>query len=271
MLDGPRSPGDLPFVLRPGTNDDVIYNSVVTKNEYRLPERLPPDAIVIDIGVHAGMFSYLALSRGAKAVFGFEAEPSNYQCARRNLVPFGERMHLSNLAVWRSDVRTAALHFCPSGDSANAGGGTVIWETDGPLVETVAFDDVILSVTENGRRRIDLVKIDCEGAEFPILLTSKLLGHVDKIVGEYHELRAEPPAHARVPGCSQFSLEALVGALEAAGFSVESERQATATFGDMGLFFAERPAKWSPSRLLRRRARPSAHRTSDHIDDRVDL
>ena len=250
MPDGPRSPGYLPFDLRPGTNDDVIYTSVVKKNEYRLPERFPSRTIVIDIGVHVGLFSYLALCRGAEAVFGFEAEPANYQCAVRNLAPFGERVHLSNRAVWRSDVRTSTLHFCPSGDSANAGGGTVIWETDGPLVETVALDDVILSVTENGKRRINLLKIDCEGAEFPILLTSKRLGQIDRIVGEYHELRAEPPAHARIPGCGQFSLDVLVAALEAAGFRVTSERQATGTFGDMGLFFAQRPTASGPLRWL---------------------
>src|SRR5436190_66902 len=94
--------GGPPFDLRPGTNDDVIYNSVVRKNEYRLPERLSREAIVIDIGVHAGLFSYLALSRGAKVVFGFEAERANYECAGRNLASFGERVRLSHRAVWRS-------------------------------------------------------------------------------------------------------------------------------------------------------------------------
>jgi len=244
-------PQSLPFALRPGTNDDVIYNSVVRNNEYRLPNRLPAKTVVVDIGVHAGLFSYLALSRGAEAVFGYEAERANYECALRNLASFGERVHLSNQAVWRSDVQASALHFCPSGDSANAGGGTVIWETDGPVVEAVAFDDVIQSVTENGKRRINLLKIDCEGAEFPILLTSKLLGQIDQIVGEYHELKAEPPAHARIPGCSQFSLDVLVAALASAGFSVTTERQATGPFGDMGLFFARRPSAFGAQRWLR--------------------
>jgi len=243
--------GGLPFPLRPGTNDDVIFNSVVTKNEYRLPDRLRSDSIVIDIGVHAGLFSFLALSRGAGTVYGFEAESANYEWAGRNLAPFGSRVHLSNRAVWRSDVRSSTLHFCPSSDPANAGGGTVIWETDGPLVESVAFDDVILSVTNNGSRQIDLVKIDCEGAEFPILLTSQRLGHVERIVGEYHELRTAPPPHARIPGVPQFSLEVLTATLELAGFTVESERQAAGRYGDMGLFFAQRPSVSRPARWLK--------------------
>src|SRR5262249_20772696 len=115
-----------------------------------------------------------------------------------------------------------------------------IWETDGPFVETVPFDDVIDAIADRGRRRINLLKIDCEGAEFPLLLTSKRLASIDRIVGEYHELRAELPRHVRLPGCEQFTADILVAHLEACGFAVTLEPQAMATFGALGLFFAER-------------------------------
>src|SRR5581483_10958742 len=91
------------FALRPGTNDDVIYRSVVVNNEYRAPARLD-GAIVIDIGMHVGAFSYLALTRGADMVFGFEPESVNYARASINLAPFGSRARLSRRALWRSDV-----------------------------------------------------------------------------------------------------------------------------------------------------------------------
>ena len=102
------------------------------------------------------------------------------------------------------------------------------------------FDEVVDAISDRGRRRIDLVKIDCEGAEFPILLTSKLLSRLDRIVGEYHELRASLPAHVRVPGCDQFTVEVLAETLQRSGFTVTWHRQATAKYGDLGLFFAER-------------------------------
>lgn len=228
-----------PFPLRPATNDDVIYNAVVTQNEYRVPAALPPGAVVVDIGVHVGSFSYLALSRGAADVFGFEPEPGNYARAQQNLAPFGTRVHLTNRAVWRSDRRGERLPFFASADQANSGGGTVIWETDSPLVETVAFDEVVDAITSGGRR-IQLLKIDCEGAEFPILLTSSRLDRIERIVGEYHELRAALPTHVRVPGYDEFSLDGLSAHLVEHGFTVTSQKQATGTFGDLGLFFAER-------------------------------
>ena len=227
------------FTLRPGTNDASIYANVVTRNEYRIPEDLS-GAVVIDIGVHVGAFSHLALTRGAAELHGFEPEASNFSCAVQNLAPFGARVHLHNRAVWRSDIPTPALHFWRSTDDANTGGGSLIWDTDGPLVEVVSFDHVIDAISEDGRRRINLLKIDCEGAEFPILLTSNRLGSIDRIVGEYHELRAELPKHVRLPGCERFTVEILVAHLESLGFAVTLEPQATATFGALGLFFADR-------------------------------
>jgi FkbM family methyltransferase len=233
------------FSLRPGTNDDVLYTNVVTRNEYRVPEDLS-GAVVIDVGMHVGAFSHLALTRGAAELHGFEPEASNYLCAVQNLAPFGARVHLHHRAVWRSDITAPALHFWRSTDDANAGGGTLIWDTDGPLVDVVSFDDVVDTISEHGRRRISLLKIDCEGAEFPILLTSSRLGRIDRIVGEYHELRAELPQHVRLPGCEQFTVEILAAHLETFGFAVTLEQQATATFGALGLFFAERrrDAEW---------------------------
>jgi len=229
--------------LRPGTNDGVIFEAVFNRNEYRLPDRLRPNSVVIDIGAHAGIFSHLALVRGAGAVYAFEPEFGNFQQAQANLSKFGDRVDLRNLAVWRSDMNVARLPFTPSADMENAGGGSVVWETEGPGVTSIPFDEIVALASNNGQRRIDLLKIDCEGAEFPILLTSSRLGDIDRIVGEYHELKAEPPRHARVNGVPEFTLASLLGALETAGFQTTFERQAGGAFGDLGLFFAERPAK----------------------------
>ncbi len=132
-----------------------------------------------------------------------------------------------------------ALALTPFTASAQSG-GTLIWDTDGPLVDAIAFDDVVDTIGEPGGRRITLLKIDCEGAEFPILMTSRRLDRIDRIVGEYHELRAELPQHVRIPGCRQFTVDALAAHLADAGFAVTLEPQATATFGELGLFFAER-------------------------------
>jgi FkbM family methyltransferase len=232
--------GGVVFPLRPGTNDGVIYDAVVVRNEYRVPEQFPPDAVVLDIGAHVGTFSFLALTRGAAAVHGYEPEHGNYVRCLENLAPFRDRVQLNECAVWRSDIPQSTQRFWASTDPENTGGGSLIWDAAGPLVKAVPFDDVIDGVSDRGRRRVTLVKIDCEGAEFPILLTSRRLERIDRIVGEYHELRATLPPHVRIPGVDRFTLDVLVATLERAGFVVSTERQATAQYGDLGLFFADR-------------------------------
>lgn len=228
------------FYRRPGTIDDLVYNHVVVRNEYRVPDRLRSDAVIVDIGAHIGSFSYLALTRGAGKVYSFEPQLENFAQAQRNLAPFGPRVELRPVALWRSDVVAPQLHFWPSSDRANTGGGTLIWDTDGPMVDAAPFDDAVEAITRDGSR-ISLMKLDCEGAEFPILLTSKHLDRIERIVGEYHELKADLPRHVRVADVDQFAVEHLVACLERAGFVVSYEKQATGIYGDMGLFFAERP------------------------------
>jgi FkbM family methyltransferase len=232
-----------PFVFRPGTNDEAMFHHLITHNEYRLPDQFDPQDIIVDVGVHIGGFSYSALSRGARRVHGFEAEPSNCESARHNLREFGDRATIHNKAVWRSDRPAGALHLCYSSDQANTGGGSVFWDSKGVDIPSVPFDEVLLEITDGGKRRISLLKIDCEGSEFPILLTAKRLDLIDRIAGEFHEMGCARnpeviPDHARIPGVPQFTLEALDAHLRRFGFEVTWERHGDSS---LGLFFATRP------------------------------
>ena len=113
---------------------------------------------------------------------------------------------------------------------------------EGPAIEVVAFDDIINQVTENGKKRVKLVKIDCEGSEYPILLTARTLHLVDAICGEFHEMGGAYdahtiPEHARVPGYERFTIQELVDMLQQAGFSISWTRHGQT---NMGHFFAVR-------------------------------
>lgn len=240
--------GESGFAFRPGTNDEAMFRHIVTHNEYDLPERFRGDETIVDVGVHIGGFSYLALSRGAGRVIGYEAEPGNVACARRNLAEFGDRAVVHHRAVWRSDRPATRLHLTLSDDPPNTGGNSVVWESAGPGVEAVGLDTLLEQATDGGRGRVALLKIDCEGSEFPILLTARRLDRIDRIAGEFHEYGCPRnpqviPEHARVDGVPEFTVEALVAGLERAGFHVTWRRHEDSF---LGLFFAERPASASP-------------------------
>jgi FkbM family methyltransferase len=185
--------------------------------------------------MHIGSFCFAALLRRCAHVYGFEAERENYNLAVRNLQRFGKRVHLYHKAVWRSDRTSDALYSGNGYAQGNTGGGCILYETQGEKLDLIAFDEIIQEVTNHGRKRIRLVKIDCEGSEFPILMTSRLLHLIDQIHGEYHHGVVAPAA--RVDGVAELTIEALTEHLQAAGFRVKSFPTPN---GHLGLFFANR-------------------------------
>lgn len=224
--------------------DKHIFHEVIVANEYKLPDYFRPDDIIVDIGMHIGSFCYAALSRGSHCVFGYEADRENYNLAAANLKPFGERVHIQQKAVWRSDRKGDVLYHPGSSTIGNSGGGTVYWP-EGNKMDVIAFDDILQEVTHNGKERVRLVKMDCEWAEFPILLTSRKLSLVDSIHGEFHEMNdgrydSTPiPPVAQIPGVERFTLDELTKCLNQAGFSVTAVRSGDSRFGK---FFANRQA-----------------------------
>lgn len=215
--------------LRSGTNDALVWRSVVTRNEYFVPETLSPEDVVIDIGLHIGSFSYLALTRGAGRVYGFEADDENCTLARRNLQSFGERISIVQAGVCRSDSPPTHVFFSGykvlENGILNTGGGDVLYEKAGRAVRAVPFDSIVDFATMEGRERVRLLKLDCEGSEYAILMTSNRLHLIDEIVGEYHEIGrgksyGEISSAACVSGAAILCGEMLADHLRKNGFVV---------------------------------------------------
>lgn len=223
------------FRLREGTYDDWIFRSVVEENEYGLPERFEPTDVILDVGMHIGSFCHAAAIRGAGRVYGFEADEANYRCACTNLAQHGTKVQVFHKAAWRSDRGPTVLHFHRPHDAKNTGGGNV-WSDGTVPVEAIPFDNAVRMATRNGRGRVRFLKIDCEGSEFPILFTSRLLHLIDEIAGEYHEFGGEHdrnaiPETAAVPGFERYTIGELTDFLQAAGFAVESKRYGESNLG----------------------------------------
>jgi len=219
--------------LRPRTIDRRIFRHVVIDNEYSLPDRFHPEDTILDIGGHVGSFSLAALRRGAGMVHTCEPDADNFALLAHNLAPFRDRVRLRRQAVWHEPSTTLGLH--NPIDPRNTGAGQVCLESPAQAVEAIAFDALVREVAGEGRIR--LVKLDCEGAEWPILLTSQCLHLIDELCGEYH-LTPLPDAFA-VPGYATFSPEHLRECLERAGFAVRLVPLAEEPF-PTGLFFAKK-------------------------------
>lgn len=212
-----------PFHTRPGTFDPTIYAEVFAENEYRLPEQFAAEDLVIDVGGHIGSFATACLMRGAGRVVAFEPFPANHAVATVNLARFGSRAEVRRAAVWRSD-QPAGRRGYDSSAGANTGGGHVFGPVAGGLtVPTVPLDEVVREVLcAAGRERLRLLKLDCEGSEYPVLLTATCLGVIDEVCAEYHEVGPVGPELA-VGGIRNFTHRVLVDHLSGAGFRVTAE------------------------------------------------
>jgi hypothetical protein len=104
-------------------------------------------------------------------------------------------------------------------------------------VPSIQLDTLVKGITDYGRRRLNWLKLDCEGAEWPILFSARSLDLVDNIVGEYHAgVIPTMPEVGNLPGV-EYSIENLRMLLNKAGFRTNIYPPNAA---DFNLFFAYR-------------------------------
>ncbi len=205
-------------------------------NEYRLPPDLT-GFTVLDIGANIGSFARACLNRGAVFVLCVEPDRENFDILCHNMAPEGGRVVCVRAAAWRSDSGHENDRLCPSdwksAPGANPGGAFVMVSGDYEEVSAVSFDRLVAMCGGGGE--VDLVKIDCEGSEWPILFTAKSLTKCRRVIGEWHDFHAGMFQETTPVEGAVYSADALRGILEGAGFAVDVwVREGTG----LGLFWA---------------------------------
>ncbi len=218
--------------FRPG-GDRCIFESIINKNGYHLPDSIDPNDVIIDIGAHIGIFVYACLQRGSKNIYAYEVLKNNCEILKYNLSDDIKKRYvkIANLAVWRSDIKYPVT--LRNLDSAKSTGiSTVVYRNrNGEPVSAVSLDRII-----NAVGRVKLIKSDCEGSEYPIFLTSKMLHLVDYICGEYHE--GVLGDVSSINGKTRFGVHDLLDYLDSQDFNTISFK--TSPRSSMGAFFAKK-------------------------------
>jgi FkbM family methyltransferase len=198
-----------PKFTRKGTWDRLIFEQVTAREYGDIDFQ---NKLVFDVGAHIGSFAYLAASSGARSVHAFEPGLDNYELLKLNTSEFGSTVEPHALAVWNG--RTPILGWKPSSDVPNTGGASTHPTVVGLVrVQAQGLDALI---EEYGLPEI--LKLDCEGAEYEIIPDSMHLDQIKLIVGEYHPPRTKS--------------QTLFNDLRARGFRVEVQP----TVGDFGHF-----------------------------------
>jgi FkbM family methyltransferase len=138
-----------------------IFREVFMQEVYRLPERLRPAGVLVDLGANIGMASVWYSRRyGIDRVVAVEPVPANVAILRKNLTANSVTHEIVPATV---GPRRGEVSF--STDQRPGEGHIVENGTSDFTVEMVTMDDVLTDVT----RPIALLKMDIEGGEGPLI------------------------------------------------------------------------------------------------------
>ncbi len=155
---GPR------LLLRPrhvGNNDYGVAHEVFVQRQYACPRPLPPGDVrlVVDLGANVGFSCLYWLAQyPAARLIAFEPHPGHAAQLRANLAVNGMsgRVELHEAAAGIADGDIAL---------SDAGSSSAVQEAGGAGLSARMLDLFALL----GGERIDLLKLDIEGGEYPLL------------------------------------------------------------------------------------------------------
>lgn len=145
---------------------------------------------VVDVGAGIGDFSiFAAQANPSGRVFAFEPFPNSYALLKQNLAENQvENVHAFQKAIWSRggelelDLSSGEPLQFTSQDKLATG------KPDGVLrIEAISLAQVF---SAENLEVIDLLKLDCEGAEYEILFGAQphTLARIERIILEYHDL-----------------------------------------------------------------------------------
>jgi FkbM family methyltransferase len=143
-----------------------------------------PGDLVIDVGAHVGLFaSYVGLRFPEVVVHAYEPFPDNYALLEQTL-------SLNRV----SNVRTHKLALSGDGrflematNPTNSGGAScqalTLTHRRTDLIPSTTLDRLFDALKVDNCK---LLKIDCEGSEYEVLMSSRSLDRVEYLSGEFH-------------------------------------------------------------------------------------
>jgi FkbM family methyltransferase len=174
-----------------------VFKEIFMEDFYSIDELLKHisnEPVVLDIGGNAGYFSFLIASKRQRAkIFAYEPITENISVFQSNInrnKGLEDRIHLEQKAVTGKDQAFISLFF------DNIGHNTVVASVYPEFSEANKKELQIKAVSlaqiirENNLHTVDLVKLDCEGSEFPILYDSpsEVWPLIKCLAVEVHEL-----------------------------------------------------------------------------------
>lgn len=188
-----------PFVVRLPSSDVDVFKQVFVDTEYRFDSDEDP-RVIIDAGANIGLTSVYYGSRYPECrILAIEPERSNFELMSRNVAPFPNVTPIH--AALASEPGHVVIDDPDQGAWSFRTRSTTGDEPGTQRVEAVTIDHLM---SQHGIDRIDLLKMDIEGAEMDVMRhASSWIDRVGAMVIELHE--------RFMPGCTRVFYNATPG------------------------------------------------------------
>ena len=184
----------------PSTALYLVFKEIFVSDFYDMNElvkSLPANPLIIDIGANAGYFNIMLFSKIANAqVYAYEPIPSNFELFKKNIALNPElknKIHLFNKAVTGTTTEFVELFMEAASDNSVI--ASVFADFDHQNKHSLKVPAISLEaiIRENKLEKIDLIKVDCEGSEYPILYATPndLWPRIKMLTIEVHNLDEE--------------------------------------------------------------------------------
>jgi len=177
-----------------------VFKEIFIEDFYKttkLFSNLPTKITVIDIGANEGFFAALVLSKVKDAVvYAFEPLPSNVRKIERlkEINPFAEnKIIIDAKAV--TDGSTPTVELFTQQVSAESSIASIYREFDARNSKSLQVPAITLRniIDDNNLVEVNLLKLDCEGAEYEILYSTDAIAlkKIKRMLIEVHPLDDE--------------------------------------------------------------------------------
>jgi FkbM family methyltransferase len=178
-----------PVTLRSRSTDFETFVKVIGEAEYDVPELSTPPRAIVDAGANVGIASCFFAEKFPQArIIALEPEASNFDLLRKNVTDYPNVVCI-NKALWKTSGTLQLFMPAAGGKDAfrteeNCAAHEPGVKQEGS-VECVSISDLM---AEYGLLRIDLLKVDIEGAEKEVFADcGDWIDKVDAIVIELHD------------------------------------------------------------------------------------
>lgn len=172
-----------------GTHDRNLINEIWIHKNYTKYFDIKPKDVVVDVGGHIGIFSIFAAHKAKKGrVYSFEPVIWNmHQLAINTKINNIENITIFPYAVYD---KLTKLKMSLSDDNRFNSIDSPLTNKESVTVKTLTLEKFFENTKE---KKINFLKMDCEGAEYKILLNlpREILNKIEKIAMEYHLFKEE--------------------------------------------------------------------------------